>query len=89
MAGRHSLVADEPIRRRWTRFRPNPYDHPAIALGSCTAMTLRVYAEHKLALGRVSVAVRHGKIAVQHCSDCRAVAEGRKGKIDRFVRISP
>jgi len=51
-------------------------------------MTLRVYAEHKkLALGRVSVEVRHGKIAADHCTDCREVAEGRSGKIDRFERI--
>ena len=50
-------------------------------------MTLRVYAKHKkLALGRVSVTVWHGKVAVQHCSDCGAAAEGREGRIDRFER---
>jgi putative redox protein len=50
-------------------------------------MTLRIYAEHKkLVLGRVSVAVRHGKVAAQHCWDCGAVAEGREGRIDRFER---
>src|SRR6266436_770590 len=67
---------------------PNPYDYLSIALGACTAMTLRVYAEHKkLALGRVSVEVRHGKVATDHCVDCSEIAEGRGGKLDRFERI--
>ena len=51
-------------------------------------MTLRVYAEYKqLALGRVAVEVRHGKVAADHCADCGEAAEGRGGKIDRFERI--
>jgi putative redox protein len=39
-----------------------------------------------LPLGRISVTVRHGKVAAEHCSDCGA-AEGRTGKIDSFERI--
>src|SRR5258705_8425094 len=59
-----------------------------MALGACTAMTLRIYADHKkLALGRISVEVRHGKVAAEHCADCGHVAEGREGKIDRFERF--
>jgi uncharacterized OsmC-like protein/alpha-beta hydrolase superfamily lysophospholipase len=87
VAGRHRLVADEPIEAGGHDSGPTPYDYLSIALGACTAMTLRVYAEHKkLALGRVSVAVRHGKVAAQHCLDCGAAAEGREGRIDRFER---
>lgn len=87
VAGRHRLIADEPVDVGGLDSGPSPYDYLAIALGACTAMTLRIYAEHKkLALGRVSVAVRHGKVAAQHCSDCGAVAEGREGRIDRFER---
>ena len=40
----------------------------------------------KLQLGRISVSVRHGKVATEHCRDCGEVAEGRTGKIDRFER---
>jgi putative redox protein len=88
VVGRHRLIADEPIAVGGLDSGPTPYDYLAIALGACTAMTLRIYANHKkLTLGRVSVAVRHGKVAAQHCSDCGAVAEGREGKIDRFERI--
>jgi uncharacterized OsmC-like protein/fermentation-respiration switch protein FrsA (DUF1100 family) len=86
--GRHRLIADEPLSAGGLDSGPNPYDYLSIALGTCTAMTLRVYAEHKkLELGRVSVAIRHGKTDAQHCLDCGAVAEGREGMIDRFERL--
>ncbi len=86
--GRHRLIADEPVAVGGLDTGPNPYDYLSIALGACTAMTLRVYAEHKaLALPRISVEVRHGKVAADHCADCGKVAEGRNGKIDRFERI--
>lgn len=86
-AGRHRLLADEPVAAGGLNSGPSPYDYLSIALGACTAMTLRVYAEHKkLALGRISVAISHGKVAAEHCLDCGAAAEGRQGKIDRFER---
>lgn len=51
-------------------------------------MTLRLYAEHKkLALGRLTVSVSHGKRPAEHCADCGEAAEGRTGKIDRFERV--
>ncbi len=51
-------------------------------------MTLRIYAEHKrLALDRITVSVRHGKLPAEHCEDCGEAAEGRTGKIDRFERV--
>ena len=86
--GRHRLIADEPVAVGGLDSGPSPYDYLSAALGACTAMTLRVYAEHrKLTLGRVSVTIRHGKTAAEHCSDCGAAAEGRESKIDRFERV--
>lgn len=86
-AGHHRLLADEPVAAGGLDSGPNPYDYLASALGACTSMTLRLYAEHKnLQLGRISVSVRHGKVATEHCSDCGEAAEGRSGKIDRFER---
>ena len=88
VAGRHRLIADEPVSVGGLDSGPNPYDYLSIALGACTAMTLRVYTEHKkIDLGRISVAVKHGKVAAQHCMDCGEAAEGREGKIDRFERV--
>lgn len=86
--GRHRLIADEPLTVGGLDSGPTPYDYLSVALGACTAMTLRAYAEHrKLTLGRVSVTIRHGKTAAEHCSDCGAAADDREGKIDRFERI--
>src|SRR5262249_45635040 len=88
VAGPHRLIADEPVSVGGLDSGPNPYDYLSIALGACTAMTLRVYAEHQqIELGRISVAVKHGKLAAQHCTDCGKAAEGREGKIDRFDRV--
>ena len=86
--GRHRLVADEPASVGGLDSGPSPYDYLAIALGACTSMTLRLYAEHKqLQLGRLSVGVTHGKVPVEHCHDCGEAIEGRTGKIDRFERV--
>jgi putative redox protein len=88
LAGRHRLMADEPVAAGGLGSGPSPYDYLAIALGACTAMTLRVYAAHKtLDLPRVTVEVRHGKVAAEHCEDCGAAVEGRTGAIDRFERV--
>jgi uncharacterized OsmC-like protein/pimeloyl-ACP methyl ester carboxylesterase len=87
-AGRHRLVADEPVSAGGLDSGPSPYDYLAAALGACTSMTLRVYAEHKqLALGRLTISVRHGKLPAEHCEDCGEAAKGRTGKIDRFERM--
>jgi putative redox protein len=87
VAGHHRLLADEPEEVGGTDTGPSPYDYLSIALAACTSMTLRMYANHKkIPLGRVAVAVRHGKMPVDHCEDCGEVAEGREGRIDRFER---
>jgi putative redox protein len=88
VAGRHRLLADEPVSAGGLDSGLSPYDYLAAALAACTSMTLRLYAEHKqLALGRVTVSVRHGKLPAEHCQDCGEAAEGRIGKIDRFERV--
>lgn len=82
-AGRHRLFADEPESVGGADTGPSPYDFLSIALGACTAMTLRLYAERrKLDLGRIRVDVSHEKIHVQD-----GVAGGESGKIDCFTRV--
>lgn len=88
LAGRHRLLADEPVAAGGLDTGPSPYDYLSVALGACTAMTLRVYAAHKrIDLPRITVEVRHGKVAAEHCIDCGAAVEGRTGAIDRFERV--
>ena len=83
--GRHMLTADEPAGAGGGMDRgPSPYGLLSAALGACTAMTLRLYADSKqLPLRRVSVDIRHDKIHAADCTDC----ETKEGKIDRFERI--
>lgn len=87
-SGQHRLLADEPKSAGGLDSGPNPYDYLSIALGACTTMTLRMYADRKkLDVGRISVSVHHGKVDAAHCEDCEGAAEGREGRIDRFERI--
>lgn len=80
--GRHRLVADEPERIGGTDSGPDPYGLLLAALGACTSMTVRMYADRKgLALTGVTVELRHEKVHAQDCEDCEKGA-----KIDRIER---
>jgi putative redox protein len=82
-AGAHRLLADEPLAVGGGDSGPNPYELLLAALGACTAMTLRLYAERKaLRLDRVTVRLRHAKIYAADCATC----ETKEGKIDRIER---
>jgi putative redox protein len=82
-AGAHRFLADEPIDAGGADSGPNPYDLLLAALGACTAMTLRLYAERKaLRLDRVAVRLRHAKVHAADCETC----EGKDAKVDRIER---
>lgn len=84
--GHHSLIADEPESVGGHDTGPTPYDYLNIALGACTSMTIRMYADFKkIPLKRVSVNVTHDKV---HAADCEAceLDDTTSGKIDRFER---
>ncbi|HEX2885816.1 alpha/beta fold hydrolase [Vineibacter terrae] len=81
--GRHRLRADEPVASGGLDSGPDPYGLLLAALGACTSMTLRLYAERKqLPLERVSVHLRHTKIHAADCDEC----ETKSGRLDRIDR---
>ncbi len=83
VAGRHRMRADEPESVGGEDSGPGPYEYLLAALGACTSMTIRMYAERKQwPLERVSVRLRHKKIHADDCADC----ETREGKIDWIDR---
>jgi uncharacterized OsmC-like protein/alpha-beta hydrolase superfamily lysophospholipase len=82
-AGAHRFLADEPMAVGGRDSGPNPYDLLLAALGACTAMTLRLYAERKaLPLDQVTVRLRHGKVHAADCETC----ETKDGMVDRIER---
>ncbi len=82
-AGKHALLADEPVAVGGSDLGPTPYDLLSAALAACTTMTLKMYAAHKkLDLRSTTVRVTHGKIHAEDCVDC----ESTEGRIDQFRR---
>ena len=83
IGGGHHLVADEPEDYGGGDRGPTPYDLLLAALGTCTNMTLRMYAERKKwPLEGVDTVLRHEKIHAKDCEEC----ETKEGKVDRIER---
>lgn len=77
------LIADEPVSVGGTNLGPTPYDYLLTALGSCTAMTLRMYADKKgWPLESVTVRLTHRKVHARDCAAC----ETESGLIDHIER---
>ena len=84
-AGKHYLVSDEPESYGGNDFGPTPYDFVSAGLATCTAMTIRMYADRKKwNVEEVNVHIEHGKI---HAEDCEACENSNTSKIDQFTSV--
>jgi putative redox protein len=83
IAGSHRIASDEPVAAGGTNTGLSPYDLLLAALGSCTSMTVAMYARRKAwPLRAVTVRLRHSRIHADDCADC----ETKEGMLDRIER---
>lgn len=86
IAGGHRLIADEP-RPFGDDAGPSPYDLLLSALGACTSMTIRMYADKKgLPLEQVRVSLRHSRIHAKDCAECET-QQRMVDHIDRDIEL--
>ena len=85
--GKTRFLADEPVEAGGLGSGPNPYDLLCAALGACTSMTLRLYAEHKqFPLKRIRVAVSHAKDKERKPADLFTRSVALEGPLDAAQR---
>lgn len=84
IAGDHVLTADEPIAAGGNDLGPSPYDFLLAALGTCTSMTIRAYADFKnIPVDKIVVKLTNKKIYIEDCKDC----ENNNSRIDHIDRV--
>jgi len=82
---RHQLLADEPKAAGGSDLGSSPYDLLLMALGACTSMTLRMYADQKgLILDDVEVRLSQDRV---HADDCAADCDEDAGAGAQIQRI--
>ena len=86
-AGKHRLIADEPVSAGGGDAGPDPYDYLLASLGICTSMTIGFYARRKqIPLKNITVSLWHSRIHAKDCHDCETT-EGVVDRIDVEVNL--
>jgi uncharacterized OsmC-like protein len=88
VAGKHRLLADEPVSAGGSGAGPDPYDYLLTSLGVCTSMTVGLYARRKnLPLETIKVSLWHSRIYAKDCEECET-KEGMLDRIDMEVELT-
>lgn len=83
----HHLIADEPESLGGTDMGPTPYDLLLSSLGTCTNITLRMYADRKkIPLSKILTTLNHEKIHLEDCKDCEE-STGKADLINREIKL--
>jgi putative redox protein len=83
----HEFIADEPASVGGADRGPTPYDYLLGALGACTAMTLRMYANRKgWPLEDAVVRLRDARSHAADCENCEKQAVGIR-RIERQIEL--
>jgi uncharacterized OsmC-like protein/alpha/beta superfamily hydrolase len=81
--GPHRFISDEPEAVGGKNLGPSPYDLLVASLGTCTGMTLRMYADRKKwPLEEIRVHLQHSKLHAEDCDHC----ENENAKLDHILR---
>jgi putative redox protein len=84
----HGLIADEPVSSGGTDRGPTPYEYLLSAMGSCMAMTLRLYADRKgWPLEGVEIRLRSARSHEKDCEECEKAPVGIT-RIERSLNLS-
>jgi uncharacterized OsmC-like protein len=87
VAGSHRFPSDEPAAVGGTDSGPTPYDLLLAALGSCTSMTVAMYARRKKwPLDRVTVHLRHSRVHAEDCVACES-RDAKLTVIERDIQL--
>ena len=82
----HTLITDEPVEAGGDDVGPDPYTLLLAALGTCTSMTVMLYARRKAwPVKKVTVRLRQRRIHAKDCQTCGEDAEGYIHRIERAV----
>ena len=82
IARQHTWFADEPAALGGSDEGPNPYELLLGSLAACTAITLRLYANHKgIELDGVDIDIEFDRV---HAEDCMECDEADGGLIERM-----
>lgn len=84
----HSVIVDEPEKVGGDDQGMNPYEYLLTALGGCTAITLRMYAQRKeWKLDDVTIELSYENVHAQDCEECET-GDGKLAVLRRRIQLT-